>query len=191
MRKALPCMALVLLLAACAPAATRPYVATPPSMSASSSPDRGGSEQAQIYGAVLRRYLTTPQDNSNLPFSTVFVLDHADVAAADPNGPAPSAATTPFSAADQAQITKGLRDVATVRFVPAREQVLIKDHGCTKVRDNGLLIVLGPPTKIDGGMGVGISGFAACLGATWFTYVVSHDSGAWTVTGTTGTRAIA
>jgi len=39
---------------------------------------------------------------------------------------------------------------------------------------------------------VGIFGFFACQGATWLTYVVENQAGTeWTVTGTTGSRAIA
>jgi hypothetical protein len=51
--------------------------------------------------------------------------------------------------------------------------------------------VLAPPKGDADRVEVGFHGFVACLGATWFTYVVQHDTSGWTVTGTTGPAAIA
>jgi len=148
-------------------------------------------DTAQLYLAVLRRYLTTPGDNSSLTFARVFVVDHADARAADPMEPITSSAGQPISAADQAAIIAGLRDIAPVEFVGSRDKVIDSDHGCPTVRDHGIVIVLGPPTAAGRSTHVAIIGFVACLGATWLTYVVEHHGNQWTVTGTTGSIAVA
>jgi hypothetical protein len=187
----------LLLTAACAPVTADSASAPRPSATAAGTagPEAAGTAEpnrdAQIYIAVLRRYLTTPQDNSNLTFASVFVLDYTDPSAADPIRTAPSTATTPISAADQHTIAGALHDVAPLQFVATRDQAIIhgKD-GCAVVRDNGILILLGPATPVGDTMQVAINGFAACLGATWFTYIVVPHTGGWAVTGTTGTAAI-
>jgi len=58
------------------------------------------------------------------------------------------------------------------------------------VRDNGILILLGPATPASDKIHVGVNGFAACLGATWFAYVIERRGTGWVVTGTTGPGAI-
>jgi len=188
---------LLLLAAACAPVTagsapgSRPSAIGSGTVSSVASGTAGPSRDAQIYIAVLRRYLTTPQDNSNLSFTTVFVLDYADPSAADPMRTAPSTTTTPIPAADQHTIADALHDVAPLQFVATRDQAIVhgKD-GCAAVRDNGILILLGPAIPVGDIMQVAINGFAACLGATWFTYIVVPHTGGWAVTGTTGTHAI-
>jgi hypothetical protein len=180
---------LLMLVTGCAPAGADHRSAVPPPTLTSSGADPG--DQALIYAAVLRRYLSTPQDNSNLGFATVFVLDHTDVAAADPMRTAASTTTAPISAADQRGIAAALRDVAPVRFVASRDQVIVSTDGCAVVRDNGILILLGPPVPAGGTVQVAINGYVACLGATWLTYVVAHHPDGWQVTGTTGVSAVA
>jgi hypothetical protein len=91
---------------------------------------------------------------------------------------------------NQRRITTALHDVATVQFIAAREQVIVSKDGCATVRDNGILILLGPPTPVEGATQVGINGYVACLGATWFTYVVTHRGDGWQVAGITGPTAI-
>jgi hypothetical protein len=178
----------LLLTAACAAAAQNPPAARPSGVAASTVDP---SHDVPVYVAVLRRYLTTPQENSNLTFATVFVVNYRDVGAADPMRTAPSATTTPISTADQQTIVAALHDVAPVQFVASRDQVIIHNtNGCAVVRDNGILILLGPTTQIAGTIQVGINGFVGCLGATWFTYVVAPHAGGWVVTGTTGPVAI-
>ena len=161
-----------------APAPTTAQVITP-------------GDTAQIYLTVLRRYLSTPQDNSNLPFTRVFVVDHADPRAADPMEPITASTGQPITSPDQATITAGLRDIAPVEFVASRDKVMTSIHGCATVRDHGIVIQLGPPTRAGRSTHVAINGFVACLGATWLTYVVQHGGSGWTVNGTTGTAAIA
>lgn len=149
------------------------------------------SDIAQIYLAVLRRYLTTSQDNSNLSFARVFVVARADPRAADPMDPVTAPAGQPITAVDQATIIAGLRDIAPVEFVASRDKVMTSVHGCATVRDHGIVMLLGPPVPAGRSTHVAINGFVACLGATWLTYVVQHGGSGWAVTGTTGTAAIA
>ena len=175
------------LMASCAGAGGPPIAQHP----ASESTTAGGSRDAEIYGAVLRRYLTTPGENANLRFTTVFVVDYADTNAADPMRTAPSDKVTPISPTDQFSITAALRDVAPVRFVASRDDAVISNRdGCPVVRDNGILVLLGPPTAAGDQIEVGINGFVACLGATWCTYVVTRSADRWVVTGRTGPAAI-
>lgn len=172
-----------LLAAACARTGAGDSPASPSSAAAS-------SRDAEIYAAVLRRYLTTPGDNSNLRFRTAFILDHADTTAADPMRTGGSDTAVTIAPADQRGIATALRDVTTVRFVSSRATVVEDDAGCATVRDNGILILLAPPKAAGSQFHVGINGFVACLGATWLTYVVTRGSDGWAVTGTTGPVAI-
>jgi hypothetical protein len=69
--------------------------------------------------------------------------------------------------------------------VASREQVLDPNaHLCRPVRDGNMLILLGPPTGGPDRFEVGINGFVSCDGATWLTYMVSHDVNGWIATGT-------
>ncbi len=154
---------------------------------------RATSDNADISIAVLRRYLSTPGENSfpDHRFPVVYVLDRTDPAAGDPMRTIGPGTGAPIPAADQERIVSALRDVAPVRFVASRDDVVIRgDSGCMYVRDNGMLILLAAPTGGADRVEVGINGFVACLGATWLTYVVKRDASGWTVTGTTGTHAI-
>ena len=153
----------------------------------------GAQRDADIYTAVLRRYLTHPTENSfpGFKFPVVYVLSRTEVNAGGA-GLAGGAAPGPdITAGDQEWIISALRDVATVQFIADRSEVVVNTDGCAQVRDGGILIVLAPPKGDDDRVEVGIHGFVACLGATWFTYVVQHEAGGWTVTGTTGPAAIA
>ena len=155
------------------------------------SPSAAMSERAAIYAAVLRQYLTTG-DNSfgaDHRFPVAYVLDRADAAAADPMGG--TGAVTPIPAPDQAAILAGLADVGRVEFIADRATVMEEQDGCAKVRGDGVLIVLGPAVAVADHVEVAIHGFVACLGATWFTYVVERDGAGWRTNGTTGSQAIA
>lgn len=58
------------------------------------------------------------------------------------------------------------------------------------MRDNGILVLLGPPTAAGEQMQVGINSFVACLGASWSTHVVTQNADGWVITGKTGLVAI-
>jgi hypothetical protein len=154
-----------------------------------------GVEEADVYTAVLRRYLGTPGENSfpEHTFTTVYVLDRTFADAGDPmNSRGPG---TPIARNTQQQVTdavKGTAGVTDVVFIADRDTVLENLEGCAQVKDGGILITLGPPNGDDNEVKVPINGFVACLGATWLTYVVHNEAGSgWRVTGTTGQMAIA
>ncbi len=151
----------------------------------------GSAADAELYVAVLRRYLGTPAENSFGGGSRpAYVLDRADPRAADPMrtmGPGTGVAIT---VDDQRRIAAAVRDVADIRFVGSPDEVVVRE-GCARVRDGGILIVLGSPVGGPDRVQVGINGFLACAGSTWLTYVVERSQRGWTVTGTTGAAAVA
>nr|BFE58804.1 hypothetical protein GCM10020063_033300 [Dactylosporangium thailandense] len=179
--------ALLLTLTGCArsaadPAARPPSAAAPAVQSPSAAGDwPAGVKEAEVYTAVLHRYLATRSENSisENGFATTYVLDHdADGAAIADN--------------TQHQVTVALSDVTTVHFIADRESVLTHSNGCAMVKDGGILITLGRPDGDDNEVRVRVHGFVACLGATRLTYVVENSPGpGWTVTGTTGSFEVA
>jgi hypothetical protein len=163
-----------------APASDRPAAAT-----------KAGAKQAEVYVQVLRRYLSTPAENSfpGQTFKTVYVLNQAYADAADPSGTHGRGA--PIAPQVQRQVAAALAGMAHVIFIAARESVIEARDGCGQVRNGGILITLGPLVGHGHEMQVAINGFVACLGATWLTYVLQDQPGAgWRVTGTTGSMAI-
>ena len=147
--------------------------------------------QAEVYIQVLRRYLSTPAENSfpGQAFKTVYVLDRAYRDAADPGGKHHRG--TPITAQTRRQVTAALAGMAHVVFVTSRDSVIETRHGCGHVKNGGILITLGPPDGDGHRVQVAVNGFVACLGATWLTYVLQNQPGSgWRVTGTTGSMAI-
>ncbi len=151
---------------------------------------QAGARQAEIYEQVLRRYLSTPGENSfPQAFKTVYVLNQAYTDAADPNGKHGRGA--PIAPQTQRQVTAALAGMAHVIFIAGRGSVIEARGGCEQVRNGGILITLGPPVGHGNEAHVAINGFVACLGATWLTYVLQDQPGAgWRVTGTTTSMAI-
>jgi len=146
---------------------------------------------AQIFAAVLRRYLTTPEESSfGYGFANIYVLNRTDGRAGEPLG-TPAGIGTSISEQDQRTIVEALRDLGTVTFVGSEDEVFEYIEGCAQVRDGGILMTLGDPVGDGTRVEVAVSGFVACLGATWLTYVVVRDGSDWRVTGTTGPIAVA
>src|SRR6516162_5194170 len=60
----------------------------PPTVHAPASDRPAGAKEAEVYAQVLRRYLSTPAENSSpgQTFKTVYVLNQAYPDAADPSG---------------------------------------------------------------------------------------------------------
>ena len=164
-----------------APASDRPAAVT-----------QARAKQAEVYVQVLRRYLSTPAENSfpAQTFKTVYVLNQAYTDAADPNGTHGPGA--PIAPQTQRQVTAALAGMAHVIFIADRGSVIEARGGCEQVRNGGIVITLGPPAGHGNEVRVAINGFVACLGATWLTYVLRDQPDAgWRVTGTTGSMAIA
>ena len=168
-----------------------PPTAHPPISDRPAAVTEAGAKQADIYVQVLRRYLSTPAENSfpGQAFKTVYVLNRAYPDAADPNGTHRRGASIAPRA--QRQVTAALAGMARVIFIADRGSVIEARDGCGQVRDGGILITLGQPVGHGHDVHVAINGFVACLGATWLTYVLQdHPGVGWRVTGTTGSMAI-
>jgi hypothetical protein len=163
----------------------------PPTVHAPASGQPAAVTETEVYVQVLRRYLSTPAENSfpGQAFKAVYVLDQAYLDAADPSGT--HGQGTPIAPQTQRQVTAALAGIAHVIFIADRGSVMEAGDGCGQVRNGGILITLGLPITHGHEMQVAINGFVACLGATWLTYVLHDQPGAgWRVTGTTGSMAI-
>jgi hypothetical protein len=151
-------------------------------------------DHTAILIAVLRRYLTTPGENSfPVQFADVYVIDHTDPHAANPMPDAAQQAGTALAADEQAAIIDGVADLGTVRFIADRSEVVVRtpEDPCGSMPDGAILVTLGEPQGTADRVEVGMSGWVSCLGATWLTYVVQRAGGQWRVSGTTGPIAIA
>jgi hypothetical protein len=189
-------MTLTVLAVSTAGCGASPAAGTPPTVHAPATGrlaavTKAEATEAEIYLQVLRRYLSTPAENSfpGHAFTTVYVLNQAYRDAADPNGTHGPGA--PIAPQIQRQVTAALAGIAHVIFIADRSSVIEARGGCGQVRNGGILITLGPPAGHGHEVRVAINGFAACLGATWLTYVLRDQPGVgWRVTGTTGSMAI-
>jgi hypothetical protein len=176
-------------------ASALPTVHTPasgkPTAVTKAAANEAAAKESGVYEQVLRRYLSSPGENSfpGRAFKVVYVLDQAYPDAADPNGKHERG--EPIAPQAQRQVTAALAGMARVIFVADRGSVMEARDGCAQVRNGGILIALGAPVTHGHEMRVGINGFVACLGATWLTYVLQDQPGVgWRVTGTTGSMAI-
>ena len=179
-----------LLTAGAASCARETEASAPPTGEASAGNWPAGVEEADVYVQVLRRYLGTWTGNSvpDRTFETVYVLDHAYPDAGDPDGK--HERSTPIRPDAQDQIRAALTRVAQVAFIADGNTVIETKNGCAQVSDGGILITLGTANGDDHEVQVAVNGFAACLGATWLTYVLQNQPGSgWRVTGTTGLMA--
>jgi hypothetical protein len=161
-----------------------------PGPASTPSQSQSDDDRRAVLIAVLRRYLTTPAENS-FPggFANVYVLDRtgAEGTAARSGSAAPG---RPISLTDQQAVVESLRDMTSARFVHDTADVVVTIDGCDQVRD-GILVMLGEPAGRGDRVEVPVHGFVACLGATWLTYVVQRDGLDWRVTGTVGGIAVA
>jgi hypothetical protein len=150
--------------------------------------------QAEIYADVVRRLLIGDNtfEPGTVPFAHVFIVDGAIDGAHHPDISVGGGRRQPFTAELRAELVRRLADVAQVKFVESRESVLVNDGGmCGHVRDNGVVITLGPIGDGTDRVEVTNELYVACLAAQWLTYVVERVDGQWQVTGTTGPMAIA
>ena len=172
------------------PAAGAPPTVHAPASERQPAVTEAGAEEAEVYIQVLRRYLSTPGENSfPQAFKTVYVLNQAYADAANPSGK--HRRGVPIASQTQRQVTAALAGMAHVIFIADRGSVIEARDGCEQVRNGGILITLGPPSGHGHEMQVAINGLVACLGATWLTYVLQDQPGTgWRVTGTTGSMAI-
>jgi hypothetical protein len=145
--------------------------------------------QALIYTAVLHQYLTTGDHSfGDHRFPQIFVLDHTEAGAGASGHSAPGGG--PIPRAGQRAITRALTDVGPLSFVASRDAVIEPD-GCAHVRDDGILVTLGPVGGSGDRVQVGVNGFVACLGANSLTYQVERTGRGWAVSGITARGPVA
>jgi hypothetical protein len=141
--------------------------------------------QAAVYATVLRQFLTSGDDSFGDRFPRIFVLDHAIAGTGTPTRRATTIGGGPISPAARHAITNALADVGPVAFVASPDAVIVDRHGCARVRDQGMLVTLGPLIGMGDRVEVGVNGFVACLGAAWVTYLVGWTGQGWVVHQTT------
>jgi hypothetical protein len=128
--------------------------------------------QAAVYATVVRQFLTSGDDSFDERFPRIFMLDRAIAGAGSPTRRATATGDMLIPPAARRAITGALADVGPVAFVSSPDAVIVDRHGCARVRDQGILITLGPLIGIGDRVEVSLNGFVACLGAAWVTYRV-------------------
>jgi hypothetical protein len=116
------------------------------------------------------------------------MLDRAVAGAGDPGWGAPGVG--PIPAAVRRAITHALADVAPVTFVASPAAAKDQEHP-DRVRDEGILVTLGPLVGVGDRVQVKVDGFVSGVAATWLTYVVERTGGGWAVRGTTAHGPVA
>jgi hypothetical protein len=96
----------------------------------------------------------------------------------------------PIPPAARRAITHALTDVGPLTFVASGDEA-IEPHSCAQVRDDGILITLGPVDGTGDRVQVGVNGHMGCLGANSLTYEVQQTSSGWMVSGITALGPVA
>jgi hypothetical protein len=146
--------------------------------------------QALTYAAVLRQYLTSGDAAVAADYRVpqIFVIDHA-VPGTGASGQGTSGGG-PIPPAARRAITRTLTDVGPLTFVASGDEV-IEPHSCARVRDDGILITLGPVNGTGDRVQLGVNGQMGCLGANSLTYEVQQTSSGWMVSGITAFGPVA
>jgi len=145
---------------------------------------------------VIRQLIT--KDNTfggaEPPFKVVYVVDGAVLAAADPEKPLNDLGPQkPFAETLKTDMQRRLMRLPPVRFVAERESVVVGHVAGTspgRVRNDGVLISLGPIEHRGKEVEVANSLWMNGLAGQWLTYVLVQQGEEWEVTGTTGPMAI-
>jgi hypothetical protein len=163
----------------------------PPRSAPTASQNPGNLRAVKVYAAVIRRLVTRDHTfgAAASPFRHIYVVDGVDATAASPaNGLGEPGAR--FDHDLKEALRRELRDLPPLDFVSDPDSVRVGKHGMDGVRNNGVIITLGPLPR--GAKKVKVSNSLWCGGlcGQWLTYVVELREGAWRVTGTTGPAAI-
>jgi hypothetical protein len=157
-----------------------PHAPQPPPVTTGPASARA-DRQAAVYATVLRQFLTSGDDSFGDQFPRIFVLDRAIAGAGTPTRRATAIGGGPIPPAARHAITNALADVGPVAFVASPDAVIVDGNGCARVRDQGILVTLGPLIGMGDRVEVGVNGFVACLGAAWVTYLVGWTGQGWVV----------
>jgi hypothetical protein len=185
---------LVFTMAASACTDDTPPISTPPSPGATATPADRVTTKVEIYSAVIRRLVTKDHTfgGGPSPFEHIYVINGPIEDAGDPMagtlfGPAPR----PFPPDVVAGIQDRLQDLLPVQFVNDGDNVRRGKQRLGDVRNDGVIISLGPIEQRKKGR-VHVSNGLWCGGTCgqWLTYVLREEQGRWKITGTTGPYAI-
>lgn len=155
--------------------------------------DSEADRQVAIYAAVIRRLVTKDHTfgGEDPPFQVVYVVDKAVRAAGDVNGSRSRwGEGEPLPADVRQGVEASLSDLPPIRWVSDPSSVIGPDEQGGRVKNEGVLIAMGPISGTDNRVEVGTTLYFALLGGQWLTYVVEDGGGEWQVTGTTGPVAI-
>ena len=152
-------------------------------------PDPATRRVVTIYEAVIRRLVTTGDSTfgPNPQFPVIYLLDQAREGTANPESAGSDGAA--FSVEVKAELLAALPDLP-VEFVSDDGAVIIPVEDGGGVKDEGVVVTVGPIPEGEEQVEVEASLYAGPLAATWLTYVVKRSSQGWRVTGTTGPVAI-
>ena len=137
---------------------------------------------------MLRQYLSSGHGHhggdagfGGHRFARIFVLDRAVAGTGAPGWGAPGGG--PIAAAVRRAVAHALADVGPLTFVAAADAVIVDRNRCARVRDQGILVTLGPVDGAGDRVQVGVNGFVACLGGNSLTYLVERTGRGWVVGG--------
>jgi hypothetical protein len=194
-RLALALMLIVIPLG-CGGEANEPDSASPGSQPEGTAATGLVPRETVIYAAVIRQLVTKDHTfgGADPGFKVVYVMDGVVKGAGDVDGNVDeSDPAEPFSDNVKAVLRTKLGDLPPIEFVSERAAVVIGTNSgkaIGHVKNNGVLISLGPiegsGTRVEVGNSLWISGLAG----QWQTYVLQARDGAWNVDGTTGPVAI-
>jgi hypothetical protein len=146
----------------------------------------------QIYTTVIRQLVTVDHTfgSGPSPFKHVWVVDHPVPGVGSPSG-REDVQGEPFSDSLRADLKRDLSDLPPLDVIADADTVRDMKSTDWEVRDHGVIVTLGPLERHGPAIHVGHEIWCGGACAEWFTYVLQQRSGAWTITGDTGMRAIA
>lgn len=149
-------------------------------------------EHAQIYAAVIERLVTRDHTfgRGDSPFDRVFVIDGVIPGAGDPMTDTLVVAPERFDRAMREAILDHLDGLPPLEFVRDPDSVRKGRDGMGGVKNDGVIISLGPIERAADELHVGNGLWCGGLCGQWLTYVVEQTPDGWTITGTTGPAAI-
>jgi hypothetical protein len=118
------------------------------------------------------------------------VLDRAVAGGGDPTRKATLEGSEPISPTVQRAITHALTDVGQLTFVASPAAAIDRERP-DRVRDQGILVTLGPLVGVGDRVQVRVDGFVSGVAATWLTYAVERTGSGWVVRGTTARGPVA
>jgi hypothetical protein len=160
-----------------------------PSAGPTPSPSSEPPLAALVYTAVIRQLVTVDHTfgGGASPFDHVYVVE-GPLGAAD--RPRLRPARRPFPEEVKRAIVEGLDDLPPVEFIADPDAVRLGRDGLHGVKDNGVIISLGPIEPSGRGVHVATGLWCGGLCGQWLTYVVVESDEGWRIRGTTGPVAI-